>query len=158
MNQDKAIQLLAEELSITRLALAQVICNYERQYGYKSWTTIAAHWRGYAAQLPRQEWIAGKNAILHYLMLLETTSANQAIEFLNSPQSEYTRNRKLFRGIYRRRGGKTDKAYERGFERLMAIYMPHPIENPGIDLHGAIRGAFAGVGEFLRACKTKSTR
>jgi hypothetical protein len=155
-NKDKIIQRLSEELSITRLALAQVVCNSERQYGFVTWREMADIWIGYAALMPKWEWLAGRDAILHFLRLHGTKDSIAAIELLNSHEASYEQNKKICKSVYRQKGGKSVDTYSRGVDMLMKEIAVHTHSNP--DLHGASMGAYMKLKSFISECKSSMTK
>lgn len=155
MYKDETVMTLGEDLSMTRLAFAQVICNFERKDKYVSWIVIANNWLYCAAQMQEQEWVAGREALLHYLRLQSSKSAQAAIVLLTSPQSEYVQNEKKYRGLYRHKGSKSTELYNRAVAKLMEGLVVVSFVSQNTDLHCATRGAYAILVEYIRAWKAR---
>lgn len=155
MSKENAQVILCEELSMSRMAMAQIICNYERRYEYVSWESIAKSWLEYSAQMNCQEWHSARDALLHYLRLQKSKSALAAIEILTSPESGYARNAQLFKGVYRQRKIKSDETYREASNQLISERLGVSGEPPQPDLHGATTEAFGIIRQFVEAWKSR---
>ncbi len=115
--ESETIANLVSELNMTRLALGQVICNYEREFDNLSLQRVAKNWLAKSPQLSRKEWIAGAEALIHGFRVLPSKSATEAISILAPPQQKYDENVGIYRGIYPRKGrGKNAETFRRGVE------------------------------------------
>jgi hypothetical protein len=155
MYKDEAVKILCEQLSMTRLAFAQVVCNFERKYEFASWPEIANSWLFYAAQMPEQEWLAGKDALLHHLRLQSSRSAADAIALLTASDSVYANYERQLKSIYRRKGTKSKELYRLGAERLMEGFVEVPDDSQNINIHGGTRGAYDILVKSIKAWKAR---
>jgi len=141
-------QAVAETLSVTMMAFGQAICNEERRFGQKSLEEIAREWLCKAALMQRSEWIAGRDSLLHYLKHMNSQSALNAISVLTSPLSDYERNSRLFKGIYRQRRKKPDSLYLNATKDICRAYqipIPSRLE---IEIHGGTKGVNPEIEQF----------
>jgi len=135
-------QRMADELSITMISFGQAICNYERRFEKKSLEQIASGWISKAAMMQKQEWHAGRNALLHYLKQMKSQSAERAIEVLTLPTSGYARNSGRFKCIYRQRKTKPDSFYLNAARDINQAYRVSLTSMVDIGFHGGTMGAY----------------
>lgn len=124
MDKDAVIEKLVTELSLTRIAMGQLICNQARRYESAGLQKVVAEWFIRAPQMQRQQWIAGTDALVHYLRLSQAQSAKEAIGMLRPADGLYDKNAKLYRGIHWLRGNKSDDVYRQGIENLRSEIIP----------------------------------
>ena len=118
--ESETIANLVSELNMTRLALGQVICNYEREFDNLSLQRVAKSWLAKSPQLSREEWIAGAEALIHQFHVCPSASASEAITILSPVEQRYRENVDVYRGIYRRRGrNKTESTFRSGRKLLI---------------------------------------
>lgn len=126
MDKDEVIRNLIEELSLTRMALAQTICNLQRESRCLGLNVIARNWLIHARQMPRSEWLVGTKSLIHYCRVSRTISAKEAVEMLEPMEQRYQEYSEKFRGIYWRRGRKTEETYQQAISNLRMEFSLSP--------------------------------
>lgn len=144
-------QGMAAELSITMISFGQAICNYERRFEKKSLEQIASGWISKAAMMQKQEWHAGRNALLHYLKQMKSQSAERAIEVLTLPTSGYERNSRRLKCIYRQRKTKPDSFYINAARDIHQAYRVLLPSMDDIGFHGGTMGAYPVREQFAES-------
>ena len=142
INNQIVIEKLIAELSMTQIALGQLICNVEREYKSADMRDIAKSWLARSAQMAQPEWIAGTVAMKHFLKTRKTKVAKAATEILSFPHEYlYNKNAKLYRGMIRRRGTKSESIYQVAQDNLKAEMLPPKLRGK-IKLNGGTRGVY----------------
>ena len=134
---------LIRALDVTRLAMAQAYINQQRKYGKVGLKAIAESWSGQASLMHQNEWVAGTHAMIHYLRINNGKGAREALEVLETEVDRYEENARALRGINRKRGYKSSEMLRQAYQNICREFF-RPVESDsGLNLHGAIRGAFS---------------
>lgn len=155
INNEAVIEKLITELSLTQMALGQLICNNERRFGSADLGNIANSWLARAAEMSQPEWTAGTVALRHFLMTRESQGAKDAAILISTPLGRlYKENAKLFRGIIRRRGTKSESIYQQARDNLRKEMLPPEIETKD-QFTRWDKGAISKFAIIRQVCKSK---
>lgn len=123
MNQSN--ELLMQELSMTKMALGQYICNTIRDGDNLSLERVASRWRAECPSMSRSEWAIATSSLIHYLSVSDSKSAQAALELLQPTDVIYDEYAHLFRGIYHRRGKhKNIDTFNRSLALVKSQFLP----------------------------------
>ena len=105
MNKDDLIEKLIIDMSLTLMAMGQIICNSMRdEKNIVRIQEVAICWLNMCPLMSRAEWLLGTRALVHYCESMGYEAAYEAIEILDDPEDLYTEYSRMLRGAEQIRG------------------------------------------------------